>query len=686
MCCIMEHCEMIGIAIIFILLTYFLFFSNSDYEHLTSVKPTAKKPVTTAKTTAKPTVKTTTTAKPTVKTTTTAKPTIKTTAKPTVKPTIKTTAKPTTTSRPVSPTAAKTTVKSSSPTAAKTTVKPSSPTAAKTTVKPSSPTAAKTATKTLAKPGTKTATKTVAKSASTAKTTTTVVAPVVTQQVVAPVVINQDDSDDDNDNVSVLSGVSDLEYVSSESNDKIIKLNNRELAVMEEEIMDQLKNSIDKSIQLSYELHNKKLQSNIQNIKRINLGTGSETYITKENENVILNGNVLDLHLDNLCIGNSCLTKDKLQREWRRISNLVNDESNWIKFISDIKINPLILDYMTNKYFSMFSSKSTDYKIYQNIITAEASKVFAKSGNPSYDNTSFAKNLWKGFLILRIGANNEQPKNGISVTLPSGMTMLWIRVLNDRWETFNVMYAENNESIGSFSSGLRNLLNISPDGGIADGIKDNHKWVPIPVAKGGTVIVSSGANSDPWISGIAFSTNPWNFASNSAVTYHWNLNKGSGVNWQGVINGDQAATIVANTIGELYVPVVSNGKDKILFFINQNYPFKYFQLYVNDVLMTDRLSTSFDNPFATHYNSKLYSKYAGIKVSALIINPEDKFLKVKIVMTGMNDHFWFREIGTHDAISFSTVEESYIYELLKNDKNVRKVISPETESKDILIL
>ena len=653
MCCIMEHCEMIGIAIIFILLTYFLFFSDNDYEHLTSVKPTATtKPATTAKTTA--------TAKPaTVAKTTT------TTAKPaTVAKTTTATAKTTTTAKPA--TTAKTTTTAKPATTAKTT----------TTAKPA--TTAKTTTKTVAKP------------TSTAKSTTTVVAPVVTQQVVAPVaqvapvVINQDDSSDDNVSVA-----SDIQHVQSEqgvSNDKIIKLNNKELAIMEEEIIDQLKNSIDKSIHLSYELHNKQLQSNIQNIKRINLGTDSETYITKENENVILNGNVLDLHLDNLCIGNSCLTKEKLQREWRRISNLVNDESNWIKFISDIKINPLILDYMTNKYFSMFSSKPTDSKIYQNIITAEASKVFVKSGNPSYDNTSFARNPWNGFPILRIGGNNEQPTNGISVTLPSGMTMLWIRVLNDRWETFNVMYAANNESIGSFASGLRYLLNISPDGGITDGIKDNHKWVPIPVAKGGTVIVSSGANSDPWISGIAFSTNPWNFASNCAVTYHWNLNKGSGVNWQGIINGDQAATVVANTIGELYVPVVSNGKDKILFFVNQNYPFKYFQLYVNDVLMTDRLSTGFDNPFATHYNSKLYSKYAGIKIPALMIKPEDKFLKVKIVMTGMNDHFWFREIGTHDTISFSTVEESYIYELLKNDKNVRKVVSPETESKDILIL
>jgi hypothetical protein len=56
--------------------------------------------------------------------------------------------------------------------------------------------------------------------------------------------------------------------------------------------------------------------------------------------------------------------------------------------------------------------------------------------------------------------------------------------------------------------------------------------MPMPLRKPGKyMLYSSFSESDDWISGIAFSKNLWNHATNSAVAYHWALNGGKSVDW-----------------------------------------------------------------------------------------------------------------------------------------------------------
>ena len=72
-------------------------------------------------------------------------------------------------------------------------------------------------------------------------------------------------------------------------------------------------------------------------------------------------------------------------------------------------------------------------------------------------------------------------------------------------------------------------------------------------------------------------------------------------------------------------------------------------LSVNGLLI-ERFRTTYDNPFARHFNSKIYSKYIAARIPKELINPDKRFIDVKIDMSTVNDgiHIYFREIGTHD--------------------------------------
>jgi hypothetical protein len=92
----------------------------------------------------------------------------------------------------------------------------------------------------------------------------------------------------------------------------------------------------------------------------------------------------------------------------------------------------------------------------------------------------------------------------------------------------------------------------------------------IPVPKGGKVGIScakSGEeNVDCWISGLAFGKNIWNHAYNTAVAYRWGINGGDSIGWASDnLNGDQAAYVAPNTIETLMVPIIPNGKDKLIY-------------------------------------------------------------------------------------------------------------------------
>jgi hypothetical protein len=90
-------------------------------------------------------------------------------------------------------------------------------------------------------------------------------------------------------------------------------------------------------------------------------------------------------------------------------------------------------------------------------------------------------------------------ENGISIEIPAGYDLLWLRRDNDIFSILCAHYiTETNsyELIGKFAAGFNNLNSLSPDGGGPDAGKLVHKWMAIPVPKRGKVSVSCAGSRE----------------------------------------------------------------------------------------------------------------------------------------------------------------------------------------------
>jgi hypothetical protein len=264
------------------------------------------------------------------------------------------------------------------------------------------------------------------------------------------------------------------------------------------------------------------------------------------------------------------------------------------------------------------------------------------------------KNDWNhkklhGQYMINFGQNN----NGhATIKVPIGFDTLWVRVLGDRWTVLQVNGADR------WCGGHRNTNCYCPDGSLSDGHDNMHQWVPIPISKNRTQYLSinndktSGSN-DFWLSGLAFSKNPWHHATQSAAGYAWAVNGGDRVEngfsegW----NNDVMGRLINNSIYVLKVPVIPSGRDKLLYLIEHNSNWNgcmHRSIIINGTTIKERFLATYDNPFARHWNSKFYNRYIAARIPAKFIGPNAKFIDVVIDMTDQNNHIHFREIGTHD--------------------------------------
>ena len=249
---------------------------------------------------------------------------------------------------------------------------------------------------------------------------------------------------------------------------------------------------------------------------------------------------------------------------------------------------------------------------------------------------------------------------------------VWLRVTNDRWNVFGVRSDKLDAAkYNVFTAGNRNLINMAPDGGLPDGTQWRHKWVPIRLDEyiftsatdsykeyqifGGNKIAANQVVGDTWISGIAFSTNPWNHNSVSALGIHWKVNGGDALNWHTHDwNRDNLAFFPANTSKNFYLPAITqiNGLDKLIYFIghNDNWQNGIIKSIKINGIEIERIRTTYDNPFARHFNSAMYSNYLAARIPANVFYGALSSGKIKVTVdtTDSDTSFYFREIGIHD--------------------------------------
>ncbi len=293
--------------------------------------------------------------------------------------------------------------------------------------------------------------------------------------------------------------------------------------------------------------------------------------------------------------------------------------------------------------------------IYQDIFAARNAGVISRLGNPAYDDTTYrGNNLWNDRTIIKFGGNAEKDGNGAQVVIPQGYDTLWIRVLGDRWNVMHIYFLDGNrEDLRNWAGGFRDANSYAPDGGLSDSYAREHQWVPIPVGRSGRVaIISARSDKDFWISGVAFSKNPWSHAAQSALGYHWTVNGGDATvwlseNWE----GDSVSQVNPKTNLLLKVPVVANGRDKLLYLVERSqYDTRsaHTGITVNGRPI-ERLLDTYDNPFARHWNGKIYDRYLAARIPANMIPAGSRYLDVRFDMSKQNGFgLRFREIGTHD--------------------------------------
>jgi len=282
----------------------------------------------------------------------------------------------------------------------------------------------------------------------------------------------------------------------------------------------------------------------------------------------------------------------------------------------------------------------------------------SKVGNPpNWDDFTYHEgNKWNGRSMFRIGINEAPAGSGLQINaMPSGMSVLWLRHANHVWCRVKVTCLVDGKLVDfkETTMGYRNLNNYAPDGGPNDSFHLTHTWFAIRLnEKCKNIIITPKQNTDTWVSGIAYSKNLWNHAYNSAVAYHWAINGGTNADWETHNwNNDQLIRVMNGRLHKFIVPVVSNGKDKLVYLIEHNNNWlgtMHGTVRVNGKTI-ERFRTSYSNPFATNANSKIFSRYMAAYIPAEIIPKDALMIELEIDMTQQNHNLYLREIGTHDT-------------------------------------
>ncbi|MEB3360457.1 MAG: hypothetical protein VKK04_27280 [Synechococcales bacterium] len=302
-----------------------------------------------------------------------------------------------------------------------------------------------------------------------------------------------------------------------------------------------------------------------------------------------------------------------------------------------------------------------DPLVYQDIFVARDEGVIKKHKEPKgYDETKHVSGKeWCDRRVICFGQQTPDD-SGALVNIPKGYNTLWLRVPGDVWYNFKAQFTDGKkEDLGYWTAGKRHANCYCPDGSLTDGYSNSHQWLPIPVGRAGELLLThrlgDKASHGLWLSGLAFSRNPWAHATQSGRGYYWAVNGGTPVGWDSDNwRGDILVEIKPKTNCELMVPYVWSGRDKLLYLINHNNDWNgcmHGSITVNDQPI-GRFSATYNNPFARHWNSKSWNRYIAAYIPAeLIPKPTAEMpplLKVKIDRSYQNLDLDFREMGTHD--------------------------------------
>lgn len=425
------------------------------------------------------------------------------------------------------------------------------------------------------------------------------------------------------------------------------------------------------------------------------------------------------LNTTNLRVGN--LTTNTISMEESNISKpiIVNNICNTNDVCltqTDIDMLNLLENPILNR---MYLSDPSNCKIFNNLNLIK----FANQDNLfRILSVSVGKNLVQDltakpfFINNKVGfyydpqADTDAGNNtGFNIDIPTPNqlgfipSVLWVEVYNSSIIVMKISDGANFTNQHILNQNNYNL--IAPDGNITQNLYNLNNqpvWVPMPfnyntISSTKRLILSRvyAATESFKISGIAFSTNPWNHLNLHALTIMYNSNRllydlRSGSPEMSTDNEiwNTEYIIYRNTSGPtnpsniiIRIPIVNSGRDKILYLITHNdawnenmkavYIFEnpnlqpripttkdlttatFDDIANNPMIRLDNFTTTFNNPFSRHYNSSVYNRYIGtvipsnlIKTNYILVGLQLPIALNTTALMGTR----IKHIGTHDKI------------------------------------
>jgi hypothetical protein len=415
-----------------------------------------------------------------------------------------------------------------------------------------------------------------------------------------------------------------------------------------------------------------------------NINNLTSSDISANNIN-ILKLNVKNMNTNKLCVDvsqNTCINNSIVSNLIIKV-NLETSRLNQYMYLPDESSLTTV-----NDCSSLTISKIGSGKILSALNT---------SFKPDYMVTKWPSNDVNGKYIYTTATGNTIQPNGTGIKItvpqpPQGSTyeyeVLWVQTRNlpytvSRRSTIIYFYKANftrttfkvyqmiDNKIQEFGKYITintgndtggNLLNnISPDGGIHNERWNQFEWHPVPInlKNSREIIISNFEITDTWFSGFAFSSNPWkHYKINiySLLTNDIQYANFSPIEYVSAsripTSYDTYAYFLSNTTPVISIPFVNSGRDKIFYIVenNINQGSGMINISIGNTVIGN-LYTSFDNPFARHYNSKVNQKYLAIIIPKnLTVGLNILTIKLNIPLIANN--FCFREMGTHDVNPF----------------------------------
>jgi hypothetical protein len=426
--------------------------------------------------------------------------------------------------------------------------------------------------------------------------------------------------------------------------------------------------------------------------------------------------NTTNLKVNNL-IANAITMEESNISEPIVVNNICDTNNNCLTK-TDINMLNLLENPIINR---MYLSDALNCKIFNNLNLIK----YENQNSFKILSVGLGKNLMQDLTSKPFFVNNKiglfyDPQNGLDalnnigfniyIPTPNQLgfipSVLWVEVYST-----SIIVMQISDGVNFTNQHILNQNNyniISPDGNITQNlykVNDQPMWIPMPfnydtilqsIEGKRLILTRTDASNNPLrISGMAFSTNPWNHLNLHAFNIMNNtykllndMRKNSPAMATGseILNSEY--TIFRNTTGPtnpsniiVRIPVINSGSDKILYLITHNdirnenmkavYIFQksdvqptisnskdlttatFNDISNNPMIRLDNFTTTFNNPFSRHYNSSVYNRYIGTVIPSNLITSNFIIVGLQLPIA-INTHplvgTRIKNIGTHDKI------------------------------------